>query len=72
MMTLKNGAQVMAKSLNFERGEGVVLCSTQGLSAHPFATWLINREGETYWGNYFLTYAEAQRDYAERVAKLNR
>jgi hypothetical protein len=75
MFKLKNGAQVIAHSSSAcsslaEDRQTIVLCNTLGLAGHPFATWYMNKAGQTFWGHYFDTYDEAQADYAERVRRM--
>lgn len=61
--TLKNGATVLAKM------SGVVLAK-RDTEYQPYVTWMINRDGDTYWGHYFNTEEEAAMDWADRVTRV--
>ena len=62
---LPNGAIVVAARMR--RDEAVVLALTQHVASHPYATWRMDpANGNTYSGDYCLTFEGAIRSYAAR------
>lgn len=51
----------------------VVLCELHSSSANGqnFATWRVDAEGNTFYGEYSLTYEEAKRSFVLRAFHLN-
>jgi hypothetical protein len=44
-----------------------VLAAGSADMMHPYATWAMDKNGNTYWGHYFSSMFEATKDYVERV-----
>ncbi len=59
----KTGAVIIKSKRGNDRW--IVLCRWDGHSA-PFVTWAMGNEGSCFWGHYFKTLAEADKDYEER------
>ena len=57
---LKNGA------IQIERKGNTVLALWEG-HHHPYVTWRINEQGDTYLGHYFEDVVEAVRDFDQRA-----
>lgn len=65
---LPNGAIVVAsRYLMGPRDEAIVLCLTNGMAGHPYATWRMHAPtGVVVSGDYCLTFEGAIRSYAAR------
>lgn len=63
--TMKNGAIEVARIQIDDKI--AVLADTNGVSGHPWATWRMDEDGNTFWGHYFDTRDEAVKDMLARV-----
>jgi hypothetical protein len=70
--TLRNRATVLfCKPDRISRDGGIngyiVLARTNSsFCSHPFATWLVDLDGNSYHGHYFETLEEAKSDFDHR------
>jgi hypothetical protein len=68
--TLANGFILLAFApTQWDEEHGVVLARSKDNS--EFATWKINAEGETFWGNYSKAFDTAMKRFVERVQESN-
>jgi hypothetical protein len=58
---LKNGATVL------DQKKDVVIAHQPSSPNHPYVTWVVNSEGDTFWGNYFDNLPDAVRDFDKRT-----
>lgn len=65
--TLKNGSVLLA--IKKILGGIIVLAKWEG-HYHPYVTWRMDDEGNTYWGHYFAEYREAKNDFDKRDVPL--
>jgi hypothetical protein len=65
MNTLRNGAQVIAVYKSEMNDRRTVLAQWEG--PHPYVTWRLDDEGNTFLGHYFATLDEAVTDFKKRV-----
>lgn len=47
----------------------LVLCHLLNNSLTPYVTWRYDRDGSTFWGNYFIDYEEACEDFYDRIGR---
>lgn len=62
--TLPNGYVLIEKRLASD-GQWIALCCNLS-AAQRYVTWLVNNDGEAYWGHYTNDVQEAVTDYMER------
>jgi hypothetical protein len=70
MLKLKNGAKLVRLETRKQTSEQFVLAYMAN-NITPWATWAVDSEGFTYWGNYFKDEASALLDLARRVGLNN-
>ena len=61
---LKNGTTLIETRIVGDCA--IVLADCGAARYHRYATWKMNKDGETFWGHYFHTIVEAAQDFAER------
>ncbi len=49
-----------------EEGESVILVHKDIQGEDEYITWIENREGDRFWGHYFVDKSEAEDDYTSR------
>lgn len=64
--TLRNGAMVIAIQKRARHDDSrVVLAYREGND--EYVTWVMDADGNTFWGHYFFDIAKAAADFAERI-----
>lgn len=66
--TLPNGAQILDRKIK-KNGDLIIYLAYWKGYGFPYVTWAANpnNPGATFWGNYFLNYDSARKNFLERV-----
>ena len=68
--TLANGFILLAFApTQLDDDQGIILARRKDNS--EFATWRINADGDTFWGNYSEKFDTAMKRFVERVQEAN-
>lgn len=69
-MILPNGATLIAWApAGSQAKDGDIVLAVRDQSPHPYVTWWMNAEGDTFHGHYIETLEEAMSDFKSRMGK---
>lgn len=60
-----SGVNILAKK-DMDDGWSIVLCDVVATSLHPFVTWIMSPERNTYTGHYHSNLIDAVEDFKRR------
>ena len=61
----KNGAQLLGFMETYDSAHAVVLCKY----GQEYVTWVMDGEGNCFWGNYHTEYLGARQNFIERCKR---
>jgi hypothetical protein len=68
-LAVKQGVKLLSTHYNDDEVSGYVLAD-RGVGTCPYVTWAFGDSG-FYWGGYFPTKSEAQKDFFLRIGATN-